>query len=267
MPRKAPLWAVVVGAMFGALTLLFFMGLILLAIFGHEIPCESRFLVATVVAFGAALSVAFLGGAIAAKGVIPLPFATEHPVSFSATGGAAILVLLLILGNSLYSETCGDEPTLACADGYQSHYVSQLRFGFCYPRRAWELDSGPIDARAADIYLRYSNDRDIGVHYHLSLIPIAFVGKEQDYFDNIVKTWSQLDPNIQAGKVYVGGREAYQFSLLVGDSKQRQKPTTVTHIYLSSEKLLEIISTRFDYTSAEATEQMQTIVSSSVVYK
>ena len=196
-------WVIVLGSVFGGITLLFSMGLVLLSVAGHQVPCESRFLVVTVVAFGAALSVAFLGGAAAAKGALPLLFAKEHPATFSVSGGIGVLVILLLLSNSLFVQDCSEEPTVACPDAFQSYYVTQLSFGFCYPRVGWEVDSGPIDVRAADIYVRNSSNRDISVHFHVSLIPANYVDDHDEYSKQTANTWKQLDDQLTYEKTFL----------------------------------------------------------------
>jgi hypothetical protein len=55
-----------------------------------------------VLALGAALSGSFLGGSAAAEGKIPLPFVKDHPIAFSAGGGVAILVIVLVIGYYIY---------------------------------------------------------------------------------------------------------------------------------------------------------------------
>jgi len=99
---NVPPWVLKAGFVIGVLTLIFFMALILLAVFGHEVPKDSRFLVVAVFSFGAALSSSFLGGHAAANGHIPLPFAKSHPVAFSVLGGVAVLIILMVLGHLLY---------------------------------------------------------------------------------------------------------------------------------------------------------------------
>ena len=267
MPKNKQPWVVVSGAIFGGLTLLFFMGLTLLSVFDYEIPCDSRFLVVAIVAFGASLSAAFLGGAAAAKGAIPIPLVKDHPVSFSVSGGIAVLVVLLLLSNRLFVKDCSEDPTIACPENYQSHYVSQLYFGFCYPRYGWELDRGPVDVRAADIYVRNSVNRDISVHFHVSLIPSNYSEKHDEYSQKTADTWRQLDANLEYKKGFMAGRESYEFSLLVKDKNSRERPTTVIHVYLSSEKLLEIISTSFPDTPHEIVQQIGKIVSTTSIYK
>lgn len=102
-----PPWVMIVGICFAVLTLLFLMALTIMSVIGYRIECQSRFLIVTVFAFGAALSTAFLGGDAAAKGRLPLPFIQEHPIEFSAAGGVAILMLLMILGRSIFvTEDC-----------------------------------------------------------------------------------------------------------------------------------------------------------------
>ncbi len=101
---QVPPWVVVVGAIFGGLTLLFLMALVVMSTIGYEVPCESRFLVVAVLAFGAALGSSFLGGTAAAKGAIPLPYAHSHPLQFSVVGGVAVLIVVLIGGRALFCE-------------------------------------------------------------------------------------------------------------------------------------------------------------------
>jgi len=258
---------IVWGGIFGGLILFFFMGLILLSVFGHEIPCDSRFLVVMIVAFGASLSVAFLGGAAAAKGVIPIPLVKDHPITFSVSGGIAVLVILLILSNRLFVKDCSEDPTIACPHNYQSHYVSQLDFGFCYPRHGWELDRGPIDVRAADIYVRNASNRDISVHYHVSLIPSNYTVKHEQYSRKTADTWRQLDANLEYKTGFLAGRKSYEFSLMIKDRNEVSRPTNIIHVYLSAEKLLEIISTKFPETSLEISQQIGKIVSTTSIYK
>jgi hypothetical protein len=260
-------WVVIVGSVFGGLTLLFFMGLTLLAVFGHQIPCESRFLVVTIIALGSSLSVAFLGGAAAAKGAIPLPFAKSHPLSFSVSGGIGVLVILLVLSNNLFVQDCSEEPTISCPVNYQSHYISQLKFGFCYPRHGWEVDRGPIDVRAADIYVRNAANRDVSVHFHVSLIPSNYSSKHDEYSQLTANTWKQLDDNLSYTKGFLNGRYLYKFNLNVLDRNGVTRPTEVNHIFLDSEKLLEIISTKFEDTSEDISDILGKIVSSTSIYK
>lgn len=101
-----PAWAFVTGALFGGLTLLFFMALVLLAAFDRPIPCESRFLVVIVLALGGALASSFIGGSAAAKGEIPLQIATRNPIGFSVVGGIAVMLLLMVAGHFGYESSC-----------------------------------------------------------------------------------------------------------------------------------------------------------------
>lgn len=258
-------WVVIVGAVLGTVTLLFFMGLVLLSVFGRPVPCDSRYLVVTVIAFGAALSVGFLGGAAAAKGGIPLPFAQEHPLTISVSGGVGALVILLALGTHLFSKECEAQQPIACADTFQSYFVPQLRFGFCFPREGWELDKGPIDVKAADIYVRKAENKDVGIHFHVSLIPASYADKHEKYTEQVANTWRQLDPNLIFWKTFLAGREAYQFSLQVKDRKGISRPTEVVHVFLTPDRLLEIITTRFAETPEIDTSALSRVRSSLVI--
>jgi hypothetical protein len=88
-------WVMIVGAILGALTLIFFMGLVLLGVAGHEVPCNSTYLVTITLSLGAALAAGFLGGNASAKGAIPL--FQENPLAIGVTGGVAALIIMLAL--------------------------------------------------------------------------------------------------------------------------------------------------------------------------
>lgn len=100
-------WRLILGAVFAGITLVFFMLLVVAAIFFDcPVPNDARFLVIVVLALGAAMSAGFLGGAAAMKGKIPIPivgpFASKNPATFGVGGGVAVLLLVLLLGYFLY---------------------------------------------------------------------------------------------------------------------------------------------------------------------
>jgi hypothetical protein len=103
-PQSAPKWVAVAAAVFGGITLLFFIGLTLASLFNFEVPAESRFLVLVVLSFGAATSAGFLGGAATARGKIPLPGTLKNTFAVSTAGGVAVLLILLLVGYYLYVE-------------------------------------------------------------------------------------------------------------------------------------------------------------------
>lgn len=90
-------WVLVTGAIFGGLTLLFVMALVLLGIFRYEVPCTSANLVIIVVSLGAALATAFLGGNASARGALPIPGLQDQPLVVSVGGGVAVLAIMLTL--------------------------------------------------------------------------------------------------------------------------------------------------------------------------
>lgn len=93
-PRDQPRWILVVGAIFGALTLLFFMYLVL-----HPDTLtnpQTRLPISIVGALGVALAASFLGGAAIAQGRIPLPGGMD-PIVFSSAGGIAVFVIVFAL--------------------------------------------------------------------------------------------------------------------------------------------------------------------------
>ena len=96
---RRPRWLMPASFAVLAATLAFMMLLIVIAAFGKQVPPGSRYLVVIVLAIGAAFGVGGLGGAAALKGRIPIPAVENHPVAVSLGGGAAAMVIVLLLGN------------------------------------------------------------------------------------------------------------------------------------------------------------------------
>jgi hypothetical protein len=99
-------WVMIVGALFGALTLVFLMALVAGSIFDFQVPCNGRFLVFSVISLGAALSAAFIGGHAVANGEIGMPGGAK-PLVIGVGGGIAVLVIMFVLLQTLYDPgTC-----------------------------------------------------------------------------------------------------------------------------------------------------------------
>jgi hypothetical protein len=90
-------WVLVAGLIFGTLTFLFFVGLVIAAVSGRSVPPNARLLVMVVLAIGIALSASFLGGTASASGKLPLP-GNMDPVAFGVAGGIAVFVIVLLIG-------------------------------------------------------------------------------------------------------------------------------------------------------------------------
>jgi hypothetical protein len=152
---EVPKWFPIAGVLFGALTLLFFMALVGASLFKYQVPSDSRFSVVVVLAFGAALSGSFLGGSAAASGNFPLPFAKDHPISFSAGGGVAILVIVFLIGHYAYMQ-----PN-------QTHTVTRLGSQDLQESANWNYDSvvipkdTVIQTNGHDVFLRVKDDLTI----------------------------------------------------------------------------------------------------------
>lgn len=93
--KKIPQWVTTLGAVFGGLTLLFFMAIVLLGIAGIDIPNTVRFPLSVVFSLGCGLSASFLGGTAVTQGKIQIPGIQKYPITFTITGGAAITVVIL----------------------------------------------------------------------------------------------------------------------------------------------------------------------------
>ncbi len=145
-------WVMIVGAILGALTLLFFMGLVLLGVAGHEVPCNSTYLVTITLSLGAALAAGFLGGNASATGAIPL--FQQNPLAIGVTGGIAALIIMLAITSYLFTKKdCGavSGPQIIYVnngisiDGYEEGLKRQER-----ELRA-EIDRSSAAANAANI--------------------------------------------------------------------------------------------------------------------
>jgi len=99
--ESVPPWFQIAGFVCGGVTLLFLMTLVVLSVLGHPVPDQAKPLVALVFAIGAAMSISFLGGDAAASGKIPL-IGKSKPITFSASSGVAVLIILLVLLHYLY---------------------------------------------------------------------------------------------------------------------------------------------------------------------
>lgn len=98
---SVPSWFQPAGFIVGLLTLLFFMGIVGASIFGFVVPESQKFPVLIVFALGCAFSGSFLTGTASASGQLPF-FGDKNPLAISATGGIAILVIVLVLGYYIY---------------------------------------------------------------------------------------------------------------------------------------------------------------------
>lgn len=121
VPLPPKEWMVIVACVFGGLTLLFLMLLVLLEVlFNKNLKRETRFLVVSIIAFGLALSGGFLGSSGQLSGSLPLPQALQNPLTFGITGGAAVFAVVWIIGYWLYVRKApipSYEITLACPKG------------------------------------------------------------------------------------------------------------------------------------------------------
>jgi TIR domain len=97
--RSAPLWVPVCGLLIGLLTLLFFMYLVLRE---GSVPCDRHVPVIIVLALGAAMAYAFIGGWATAEGKLPIDPHLSNVITVSAGGGIAVLLALIVLGVKLY---------------------------------------------------------------------------------------------------------------------------------------------------------------------
>lgn len=152
----------IVGCVFGGLTMLFFMLLVILSAMNKSVPPDDRYLVIIILGLGCAFSASFIGGSAAAKGDIPIGMARDKPFSFSVGGGVAVLIIVLVLGWALYlpkNGYNGDQPTdivIKLKEKYDSNPDFKLIFSnieTCKPLyKSW---GGPFTYQQINSYLGF----------------------------------------------------------------------------------------------------------------
>lgn len=160
--RKAYMPFMIVGSVFGGLTLLFFMLLVILSAMNITVPAGDRYLVIIILGLGSALSASFIGGSAAAKGDIPIMVARDKPFSFSVGGGVAVLIIVLILGKALYLPRNNDSPNprfdtvIQLKEKYEGNPDFRLMLSNiekCKPLyRSW---GGPFTYEQMNLYLNF----------------------------------------------------------------------------------------------------------------
>jgi TIR domain len=187
-PAPAPLaqpWVMMLGAIFGALTLLFFMGLVLLGVAGYGLPCNAIFLVNITLSLGAALAVAFLGGNASATGAIPF---MHNSLAVGLTGGFAALIITLLVTFSLLGKDNCAPSVVSQKKTFDDPKYAGLRLDLCY----FFAQSASCGAEAARHFCNYNNYKSVADD------GVAFV----------------IDPNIggtiSMGDNRTGGRDGFK---------------------------------------------------------
>jgi len=102
--RTDPPWVVVVGAVFGGISLLALFALVILSGLYPDFYCRSSDAFAAAFSFGVGLSASFLGGSAAARGNFGSA-AAHHSISFAVGGGIAVVIITYVLVQS-YDSSC-----------------------------------------------------------------------------------------------------------------------------------------------------------------
>jgi hypothetical protein len=103
-PPQVPDWFPIAGVVFAAVTMLFFMGLVVALLRGVPLPNDAgtKFTLTALLAICAGFTFTFLGAKAVAKGVLPIPFLKDKPIAFSAAGGVAVFIIVYVLANIYY---------------------------------------------------------------------------------------------------------------------------------------------------------------------
>lgn len=102
-------WRMKVGALFGALVLVFLMTLVILEVIGYPVPCGARMLLVLIFSLGTALAAGFIGGSANVRGHLPglklKNFAEQKPNAFTAAGGIAVFIIVFSIVYPAYGRT------------------------------------------------------------------------------------------------------------------------------------------------------------------
>ncbi len=101
---RTPRWFPIAGIVFAAFALMFFTALAVASAFGRSVPPDSHFIVVVILALSSALSCFFFGGQAIVNYSLPNTLSFGRTVTFSATGGIAVLFIVLLLGRELYPQ-------------------------------------------------------------------------------------------------------------------------------------------------------------------
>ena len=166
-------FVLIAGLIFAAVTLLFFMSLVVAAIFNHDVPPSARFLVLIVLALGAAMSTGFLGGAAAARGDIPIPGAADKALAVSLTGGIAVLIIVLLVGYFTFIRGANEVPSqilitlpVGIPDEYKIDNLS--------PEAIGDVGSARTNGNKSFLYVEFRSGQKAGK------IQLTYVGKNND---------------------------------------------------------------------------------------
>lgn len=97
---EPPIWPRVVGVSFAALAVLFLAVLIGLSVVGKDVSPQARPIVVFFFALCCAMACAFIVGSLTLQGA--LPFSNDKPLVVGATGGIAVLILVILIGNKAW---------------------------------------------------------------------------------------------------------------------------------------------------------------------
>lgn len=100
---KTPAWFPIAGFVSGVVTLLFFMGLVLVSmLWDKTVPQGGKWAATVVLSLGVGLASSFLGGSARASGKLKIPFMKDNPVGFAIVGGGAMTLIFILIGYYTY---------------------------------------------------------------------------------------------------------------------------------------------------------------------
>lgn len=89
-----PSWFAKAGFASAGVAFLFLIVLVMMAMFGRDVPSSARVLVDIATAIAIACAFTFIGGTAQAEGKLPF-FKSQEPIKFATTGGIAVFVIAL----------------------------------------------------------------------------------------------------------------------------------------------------------------------------
>ena len=171
-----PQWAMIVGSIFGAITLLGLFLFAYLAANNQSFICNSFALLAAIFALGSALSASFIGGAAAASGQLGTA-AQNNVLRYSLGGGVSVLVIVFLVFQVLKPNNCVHSVTLLDFDNVplEAHFLAGKDFWYRwayesprtneYTLRLEGQQNGRVDITLENMNGNGSYDCSIAVHH------------------------------------------------------------------------------------------------------
>jgi hypothetical protein len=220
------MWASIVGAVFGGITLVGLFAFALIAGREPQFICNSFTLLGSIFAFGAALAAGFMGGAAGVSGRIP--FLKDNVVAFSAVGGIAVFFIAFLIFQSFDERVCNygkikaDEERLQKENGVLTDQIKAIQ------EEPFVFRAENIDAILKNVVLKYMDKygeyRKVRANGHTFTIDRADVGDLDEGFSLEADFPEPLSKRPIALERIVPGSSRWRMSLFLSVPSIEQTP-------------------------------------------